>query len=357
MKTVFYFVSGHGFGHAVRSSLVIRELARLGVRVEIFSSIPKGIFDSKLQGVDYGYHNGEMDIGVVQSDSISIDIPATYEAWSKFIDSRESWIDRYLEMCGKLKTSAIVCDIVPFAIPLARKAGLPSILVATFTWDAILNFYADEDARFEKLSNELLRMYYEVSLMISTPLSFGLPRIAESVTVPLIGAKCALGESEIRKKLGLDERPAFLVSFGGLGLNGIERLGLKRMKDYQFLFLADRSQRDGNLITCDNASVTHEELVKISRAVITKPGYGVSAECILNRTAMIYTSRGKFAEYEPLVDELKKYIPMTFISNEELFSGGLAPLLEKSMEFVPGLRRDKGTGAKESSDQIKMRYL
>ena len=35
--------------------------------------------------------------------------------------------------------------------------------------------------------------------------------------------------------------------------------------------------------------------------VVTKPGYGIIAECIANGTAMLYTSRGRFAEYDVLV--------------------------------------------------------
>ena len=32
--------------------------------------------------------------------------------------------------------------------------------------------------------------------------------------------------------------------------------------------------------------------------VVTKPGYGIIAECVANDTAMLYTSRGHFVEYD-----------------------------------------------------------
>ena len=349
MKKILYFVSGHGFGHAIRSALVVRELFKLGIRSEIVSSIPKEIFDSKLKSIDYGYHRGLTDVGVVQSDAITSDIPATYTNWMKLLDEQTEWIANYFAFCEYIKPSAIVCDIVPFAIPLARKAALPSILVTSFTWDEILKFYSDDDSRFEKLSADLKKIYSDVTTQISTPLSFGLSERGETLQVPLIGSRAELGENEIRKNLMLDDRPAFLVSFGGLGLESIGRLRLEEMDEYQFLFLSDRTERKGNIFTFDNSQVAHEELVKVSRAVITKPGYGISAECILNKTGMIYTSRGKFAEYEPLVNELKDYIPMKFISNEDLFSGALRPLLCEEMEFTSDLQADSGKGAEQAA--------
>jgi len=89
--------------------------------------------------------------------------------------------------------------------------------------------------------------------------------------------------------------------------------------------------------------------VTASDAIITKPGYGVCAEAILNRRPIIYTSRGNFAEYAPLADEAKRYIPMRHISNEELFSGGLKEKLVDLPQFHDGLLTDTGNGAVEAA--------
>ena len=42
---------------------------------------------------------------------------------------------------------------------------------------------------------------------------------------------------------------------------------------------------------------------------------------VANDTAMIYTSRGRFVEYEVLVREMPKYLRTAFISNEDLYAG------------------------------------
>jgi L-arabinokinase len=65
----------------------------------------------------------------------------------------------------------------------------------------------------------------------------------------------------------------------------------------------------------------HADLVALADAVITKPGYGIVSECLANRIPVLYTSRGAFAEYAPLVDGLNRYGVCRFIENGDLRAG------------------------------------
>lgn len=352
MKQILYYVSGHGFGHAVRSALVVRELYRLGFQCHIVTSAPKFIFQKNLSDTPFHYHYKESDIGVSQRGSLEIDLPATLRGWEACLAGEVEWMEDQLDLCREIKPAAVVSDIVPFAFPLARRAGLPSFLVTTFTWDWVLDFYKEDDPALGEIASRLAAYYLEAHSMIYTPLSFGLPPIKNRRFVSLMGKRSPFTREELVDKLDLDERPAFLVSFGGFGLRETEKMKLEEMTDFQFLFLSGKRERKGNVITFSGDEAAHEDLVAVSRAVITKPGYGISCEAILNRVPMIYTSRGKFAEYEPLVEEIARYIPTRYISQEELFSGGLRPCLEIPPEFSKDLLTDTGYGATGAGEAI-----
>ena len=45
----------------------------------------------------------------------------------------------------------------------------------------------------------------------------------------------------------------------------------------------------------------YEDLVRASDVVMTKPGYGIVSECLANGAAILYTARGRFAEYPVMV--------------------------------------------------------
>ena len=73
----------------------------------------------------------------------------------------------------------------------------------------------------------------------------------------------------------------------------------------------------------------YPDLVRAADVVVTKPGYGIISECIANDTAILYTSRGHFPEYDVLVREMPKYLRAEFISQENLLAGRWGPSLDK----------------------------
>jgi len=88
-----------------------------------------------------------------------------------------------------------------------------------------------------------------------------------------------------------------------------------------------------------------DSAVAAADAVITKPGYGIVSECLAHRIPVVYTSRGEFAEYGPLVEGLRRYTAATFISNEDLLAGRWEASLRKVVGApLPGERLE-ATGA------------
>jgi L-arabinokinase len=77
-----------------------------------------------------------------------------------------------------------------------------------------------------------------------------------------------------------------------------------------------------------DAGWRYEDLVAAVDVVATKPGYGIIAECAAHQTAVLYTSRGHFVEYEVLVREMPRYVRSRYIPQEALFAGEWRPYLD-----------------------------
>ena len=75
----------------------------------------------------------------------------------------------------------------------------------------------------------------------------------------------------------------------------------------------------------------YEDLVAACDVVATKPGYGIIAECIANQTAIMYTSRGRFAEYPVLVDQMPRYLRCRYLDHDDLFAGRWRGVLDRIM--------------------------
>jgi L-arabinokinase len=97
----------------------------------------------------------------------------------------------------------------------------------------------------------------------------------------------------------------------------------------------------------------YEDLVRAADVVVTKPGYGIISEAIANETALLYTSRGNFPEYEVLVREMPRYLKARFIEQDDLLGGNWGPDLEKLLTQAEPPERPALDGAEVAADEIR----
>ena len=168
--------------------------------------------------------------------------------------------------------------------------------------------------------------------------------------VPFVARRSRRDPAEVRRRFGLPGSARLvLASFGGYGLKDIDLGRLASLDGWTVVTTSNvhARRRDpepdarahaasaNDMGTAPlpatvrfvdereiyNAGYRYEDIVAAVDVVATKPGYGIIAECVANDTAMIYTSRGRFVEYEVLVREMPKYLRTAFISNEDLYAG------------------------------------
>jgi L-arabinokinase len=145
--------------------------------------------------------------------------------------------------------------------------------------------------------------------------------------------------AEVLGRLGLPaDRPVALVSFGGYGARDLplDRLDCLDRWTVAFTSAPEERRTRGRLHVIADADVyeaglRYEDLVRAVDAVVTKPGYGILSECIANRTALVYTSRGRFVEYDVLVREMPRYLRCAYLDHDALFGGRWGAALDAAV--------------------------
>ncbi len=99
----------------------------------------------------------------------------------------------------------------------------------------------------------------------------------------------------------------------------------------------------------------YEDLVAAVDVVVTKPGYGIVSECIANDTAMLYTSRGHFVEYEVMVREMPSVLRCRFLDQQSLLDGRWLEALDDLLASPPPPLRPDTNGAEAAADAILRR--
>ncbi len=167
--------------------------------------------------------------------------------------------------------------------------------------------------------------------------------------------------SDCALNLPLD-RPLVLSSFGGYGVSGLNIAQLDCLDRYGVVLTCrDATETRGDAVaglyelTEDHlygSGLRYEDLVGACDVVATKPGYGIIAECIANDTAILYTSRGQFAEYDVLVSALPRYTKCGFIAHEDLFAGRWRAALDSVTSSPQPSERPPTNGAEVIAGMI-----
>ena len=372
-NTVVFYISGHGFGHASRQIEVINALlaTRPDARVVIRTSAPQRLFDRSI-AAPFLWEPGEPDTGVVQVDSVTVDPAASIrQAWD-FHATLDNRAAREAVLLRRLEATLVVGDIPPLAFAAAAAADIPSVAIGNFTWDWIYACYHDHTPFPPRLLPVIETAYRQADITFRLPMAGGFGAMTTVVDVPLVARHAKRTATETRRLLGLpNELPLVLLSFGRYGLGAINWDTVLARGGFGVVITHDPVDGDSTQPTSvdpvpfgiyridipriETLGIAYEDLVAAVDVVLTKPGYGIIAECVANDTALIYTSRGKFAEYTVLVDALPRLLRCAYITQEELFAGRWATAVDEALR-CPGVSRPTTNGAQVIADNL-LTYL
>ena len=344
--------------------------------VAVRTSAPKWLFDLTLtRPVDF--HTRECDTGVVQVDSLSLDEAATVGRASEFHERLDALAGEEAQWLRSVDARLVVGDIPPLACAAGKAAGLPVIALGNFTWDWIYEGYRDWLAPGSDLIERLGAAYAAAEVALRLPMHGGFSTIREIVDLPFIARRSTRAPDDTRTHLSLPlGRPLALLSFGGYGLQRIDLGAVAGLGDYTIVVTADVTANrrasevpsgagtailPANVILVDEqalygAGLRYEDLVAAVDVVLTKPGYGIISECVANDTALVYTSRGHFREYDVLVREMPRWLRTAFISNEDLLAGRWKPALDRALA-QPAPRETIGVDGAERAASAILSYL
>lgn len=329
--TVAVAVTGHGYGHAVRSALVAQALLRRGARVVVRTEAPRWLFPEPAEWI--ANPGWPVDIGVVQHDGLDMDIEATRTEWRAFLGDFDDCADIEARLLRDAGVHVLVGDVPPLAFEAAARAGVPSFGVTNFTWDWIYSGWPD----FKDIVSRIEASYAQATALLRLPLhsadahAFAPWRAIEDV--PLIARRAWRSRDEVRCHYALPaDARVVLLSFGGFTARGLDLSRLARWKDYLFVatppLVTEGQQAPANVRILNPASAEYVSLLAACDAAVTKPGYGMVADCLANRVAVLFTDRGPFREYDVLAEALIRLGRAVYVPREDLLQGDLGAFLE-----------------------------
>jgi hypothetical protein len=325
MTNILYYISGHGYGHAVRSAEIIRVLTRRQPdwRIHIKTSAPCWLFDH-LTGVNV--ISTEIDPGMVEHSPIQINQTATMQRAAAFLEQVPTIVAAECGWVRREKISLIIADIPWLAGEIGSKSGVPAVGVGNFLWDWIYEPLCAVPGAPADLLEAIRAGYAKLRALLKLPFAHAMNTAGNVIEAPLVVRQSERTRAEILNILGVDpadRRP--LVYLGMRDWSDQAALHRAAAAGSEFIFVTAEPISSHSIENLRHAALgaglNFADVVSVSGTVISKPGYGVAASCVASGVGLLYPRRSGFREDEVLLDELARYTRIREIPGDDFASG------------------------------------
>ena len=305
--TLYIAITNHGFGHAVRASSVAAEIQRLNpdILLILVTTAPRWLLESYISG-DFIHRPRGFDVGVIQADSMTMDLPATLEKLQQIRKSQNSIIAGEVNFIRQNQVDLILADIPPLAASIAKTAGIPCWMMSNFGWDFIYRAWGGE---FTEIADWIGECYQKCDRLFRLPLHESMDAFPNITDTGLTGGTPNVNLDSLRQQFQITAPPekTVLLTFGGLGLQAIPYQNLAQFPDWQFITFDSQAPDLPNLCKITDHHLRPVDFMPLCGRVISKPGYSTFAEALRLEIPIVSLTREGFAESPLLLQGIESY--------------------------------------------------
>ena len=353
LPTIWCAISGHGFGHAAQLVPILNELGRQlpGLTAILRSSVPASFFHDRLT-IPWSLQSVQQDVGCVQRGPLDIDLPATWEAHQEFHASWESRMAIETAALAAAAPTMVLADTPYLAVSAGKQAGIPAIVVASFTWSDILRCFDDTSSKHQHIVGAIERSYADADMALRIAPGLSLSGVRKVVDIGPIAEPAQSQREQLRSSLGMTESERLiLVGFGGIPLHTLPWDQMERMEGYHF-FVDGVERVSPRIHSLSSVPFSFKTALASVDVVMTKPGYGTIVEAVALGLPVVYVRRYNFADEAPLVEFLHAHGQGRELSRADFVSGNWRPALEA----ITGIKTTTGhtlmTGVVDASKAL-----
>ena len=254
---------------------------------------------------------------------------------AKFRDVELDISRQYIMIYEWIKGAAVT---EPPAREAAARAGLPRIAIGNFSWDWIYEPYIEADPRWQAAVDAFRTDYAAADVLLQYPLSPDMSAtFPRRIGIPLPARPGRPRRAELAARTGADPaRRWILLSFTTLDWTPDALARVAAIADTEFFTVRPLEwQGIPNIHAVDRGEFPFSDIVATVDAVLSKPGFGILADCAANGKPLIYADRENFAEYPVLERAIKTRFLHVHIPAADLYAGNLAPSLDALASAPP----------------------
>lgn len=341
---IAYYISGHGYGHTIRSIEIIKKLLTSSSKIHVRTMAPQWLFNG-LDPSRFIYHAVRLEGGIVQRNSFSVEKLETLKAYAELIDQKKDLLSAEESFLSKQNIDLVLSDITPLAFEAAAKPSIPAIAIGNFSWDFIYEPWITELPEYKYIVDDIKHSYAHARLLLKLPFYADMSVFKKQEKMPLVGRKSFKSKKELNKSLKKrlqTDRKVVLLGLRSTDMAEVEWSNVVRIDEVQFITTSTLLSGK-NISSIPEGTLPFEDLLCGCDAIISKAGYSIVSEVIVNQTPILYVPRKDFVEDPALLKGLRTYSLCEELTQETFFRGqwqeSLQRLFAKPVDW-PYIRSD-----------------
>lgn len=359
MSVIWTAISAHGYGHAAQVVPVLNKLGMLvpNLKAVLRTTVPASFFQDRLT-IPWDLQAVRQDVGCVQKGPLQIDIPATWEGHTRFHAQWEQRVEQEVSALTSAGPQVVLADTPYLAVCAGRRAGIPTVALANFTWNEILEPFADpHQPHHQAILATIRQSYGRADLALRIMPGLPLASCSKVLDIGPIAEPATSHRQQLRGHLHLDPtEQVVLIGFGGIPLTSLPWDLMKQMQGFHFIVAGISVPTSPRIHSLSALPFSFKTLLASVDIVMTKPGYGTIVEAVALGLGVVYVRRYNFADEAPLVAFLHQYGRGHELSLADFCSGHWQPALEAIRHAPTAVTPPPCTGADDAARQV-VRYL
>jgi uncharacterized protein (TIGR00661 family) len=336
MKSILFYISDHGYGHASRIIAIIKELLEREERLRIyvrssyaFNFIKNSIFSNRLF-----VNSDRNDFGVLyKDDGYTIDEEKTLNLIRLWLKNKRFYLKKEKNFCIEKNIDLIISDIPPFPFDVGKDLSIPTIALSNFNWYTIYKEFA-KSSEDRRCIEEIKKSYQKADYAFVLPFHCGGMDIFDKrEEFPLIARRKTMTKEEVYQRLKIKEDQKLIyISFGFSVFNEelIENLRSIRLKKGYTLLLSSRvtNKLRRNIVSIPKDDKASHNYIAACDLAVIKVGFSTVSECISSSIPLVLVGRRRFVEdyftINTLLDvgiakeiSMEEFIGLSWIKNIE----------------------------------------
>ena len=293
---------------------------------------------NRLEGLPVTIRPVALDVGMVQADSVRVDVAATEKRVADLLTTWDQKVAEEAAWMGSANLSGVVSDIPGIAIEAAAACGVRTVALGNFGWDWIYEDFVKE-GRVSVWSDAVTRYrkaYAKTDVLLRLPFSEPMKAFPNQVSVPLVVHPGVARRTDIAERTGADPEDFWvLLSFTTLDWSSAARAKVSAIPGVRWFTIEPLGWDEPRFHTVKRSDLSVPDLFATVDAVLTKPGFGVLSDCTINSKPIIHVEREDFREYPILRKAVEDHLASVFLPAASLYAGDLSEAIAEVMQVEP----------------------